>query len=564
MQVNKTAHNLPELEFGSLIGAMDAASQGISIADASHPDRALVYVNDAFIKLTGYDRSEIIGNNCRFLQGKNTDKKSVDTIRNALNSGDSCTVEIVNYKKNGEQFLNKLIISPIRDSLGKITHYAGIQTDITDLKKIENSLSREDSCFFWSGNLLSLSEHNSTSEKLQMEVAYVQLLKNVAISANESHNFKDAAIETISNICKYLNWDYGYCYIIKNGKIDICLDGQPLKKTSIFHENYPNGFRIKQVLSEKKPHWLCGKNLRDLGIDYVKGYFILPIEVSGEIVAVLEFLAQGDNSDLQNCDNDRLGEILNIISVQLGKVGEREEINIEMLNLERMLMQAQKMESLGTFTSGISHDFNNLLTPIQSLSQLNMRRAEEGSSLYKDMETIYNASKRGKELIKKLLSFGHETELEFVEVDVCNLLDETINLLSSIVPSSININKQTRSDNNLVMANPTQLQQVIMNMVSNSVAAIGQTTGSIDFIIDSDDKYSIIHIKDTGSGIPENIMHRIYDPFFTTKNVHEGTGLGLSVAYGIIKKHKGMIDLDSKLGKGTTFKIKLPLKKISL
>lgn len=563
MQINKI-QKIEEPEFTSLMGAMDAASQGISIADAAHPDMALVYVNDAFIKLSGYGRDEIVGRNCRFLQGKNTDRKSVETIKDAISKGGSCTVEIVNYKKSGEEFLNKLIISPIRNSEGKITHYAGIQTDITELKKIENSLRREDDCFFWSGDLLSLSHHNSTSEKLKMEVAYVQLLKNVAISANESHNFKDAAIETIHNICKYLNWDCGYCYIVKNGQIDFCLDSYPVSKHSNFHQKHPKGLKVVKVLEDKKPIWLCGKNLNDLNISEINGYFAMPVEVGGEIVAILEFITKLDNSEFQNCDNERLSEILNIIAVQLGKVAEREDISNEMLNLERMLLQAQKMESLGTFTSGISHDFNNLLTPIQSLSQLNMRRAEDGSTLYKDMETIYNASKRGKELIKKLLTFGHESELEFSEVDLCQLLDETINLLSSIVPSSININKRSLSDNNIVMANPTQLQQVIMNMVSNSVAAIGLTTGSIDFILDADDKYSIIQIKDNGSGIPEDIKHRIFDPFFTTKNVHEGTGLGLSVAYGVIKKHKGLIELESKLGKGTTFKIKLPLKKISL
>ncbi len=241
--------------------------------------------------------------------------------------------------------------------------------------------------------------------------------------------------------------------------------------------------------------------------------------------------------------------------------------------LEAQLRHAQKMETIGTLAGGIAHDFNNILTPIMGYTQMVMTDLPEDSELIEDLEHVLKAAQRAKELVKQILTFSRRLETEKVNVLVHLIVKEALSLITASIPSNIRIETKILSKDAAVYIAPTQLHQVVMNMCTNAYQAMKDKGGLLTILVDKvehlpefvlneftlyDIKYIVLKISDTGKGIPLELQERIFEPFFTTKGVGEGTGLGLSVAHGIIKDSNGAIKLESELGKGTQFTIYLP------
>ena len=246
----------------------------------------------------------------------------------------------------------------------------------------------------------------------------------------------------------------------------------------------------------------------------------------------------------------------------------------EKKQLQRQLFQAQRLESVGTLASGIAHDLNNILTPLttipQLLSQTIPNLSDSNQKLLKIMET---SAKRGGDVVKQILTFARGYEGKCCIFQVHQLLNEIIKVVNSTFCKSIIIETDIpQSDSWKIYADPTQIHQLLMNLLVNARDAMpsgGTLTISMrKFVIDETyakmhvdaqvGEYVLITIADTGVGIPEKIIDKIYDPFFTTKEVGKGTGLGLSSALGIIKTHGGFIDVSSQTGVGSIFKIYLP------
>lgn len=245
------------------------------------------------------------------------------------------------------------------------------------------------------------------------------------------------------------------------------------------------------------------------------------------------------------------------------------------MTIERQLQQAQKMEALGTLSGGIAHDFNNILTCIIGYTELALSDMPKGTLLERNLKQVYSAGKRGEDLVKQILAFSRQSEIEKKPVQVNLIIQEALKLLRSSTPVSIQINHNIQSDST-VLADPTQIHQVFMNLFTNSLDAVREKGGTVD--VDLEDvwldedfkkKHPNIHpgqhiklsVKDTGHGIEKSIVKQIFDPFFTTKELGKGTGLGLSVVHGIVKNHGGAISLDSEPNKGTTFHVFLPIDK---
>ncbi len=246
--------------------------------------------------------------------------------------------------------------------------------------------------------------------------------------------------------------------------------------------------------------------------------------------------------------------------------------------MQNQLLQAQKMKAVGELAGGIAHDFNNILFPVVVLSELLTEDLPPGSQEHDNALEILKAGKRGSDLVKQILSFARQSEHKLTPVQVQRVLKEVLKLSRSVIPANIEISQDIQSDCAMVMADPTQLHQVAMNLIINALHAVEHTNGKISvglkeilfqqegeyqedrFGISIDpDRYVMLSISDTGTGIDPAIMDKIFDPYFTTKGKNKGTGLGLAVAHGIIKEHGGYILVDSEPGKGTTFNIYLPL-----
>ncbi len=241
--------------------------------------------------------------------------------------------------------------------------------------------------------------------------------------------------------------------------------------------------------------------------------------------------------------------------------------------LQAQLQQAQKMEAVGSLAGGIAHDFNNILFPIIGLSEMLMYDLPPGSPEFENAEEILKAGKRGGELVQQILSFSRRTEHKRMPIRIQQILKEVIKLARSTIPADIIIEADIHSDCGPVMADPIQIHQVAMNLITNAYHALESAAGKISIQLQAvhidegepaaspvePGRYARLVISDTGCGIDPAVMGKIFEPYFTTKSQGKGTGLGLAVVYGIIKKHGGHITVESELKNGTTFKVFLPL-----
>ncbi len=241
--------------------------------------------------------------------------------------------------------------------------------------------------------------------------------------------------------------------------------------------------------------------------------------------------------------------------------------------LESQLRQAQKMEAIGTLAGGIAHDFNNILTPIMGYCQLALAETSKSSGVHRMIQQVLQSSFRAKSLVKQILAFSRKGEQERKPVQVNFIIKETLNFLRSSLPSTIDIRREIDPEAAFgsVMADPTQIHQIMMNLCANAAHAIGEKGGTLKVALSltelhdegelseiASGPYLKLSVTDTGCGMDDTVMQRIFEPYFTTKGASEGTGLGLAVVYGIVRNLGGTISVSSTPGRGTAFTILLP------
>jgi signal transduction histidine kinase/ActR/RegA family two-component response regulator len=251
----------------------------------------------------------------------------------------------------------------------------------------------------------------------------------------------------------------------------------------------------------------------------------------------------------------------------------RQKFERERAELEKQLFQLQKMETIGTLAGGIAHDFNNILTPILGYTDMALEELPDESNLRFDLEQINNAALRGKDLVQQILTFSREVDLNKKSIKLQPIVEEVLNLLKSSFPPNVEIRQQLDSKIGTVMADPTHIHQIVMNLCTNANHAMMKYGGILEVKLDGvklDQKsaekipnlkkgnYIRLRISDTGHGMDIKTKERIFEPFFTRKEVGSGSGLGLSVVHGIINNYGGAIEVDSAQDRGTTFTIYLP------
>jgi PAS domain S-box-containing protein len=242
--------------------------------------------------------------------------------------------------------------------------------------------------------------------------------------------------------------------------------------------------------------------------------------------------------------------------------------------LKSQLDHAHKLEAIGTLAGGIAHDFNNILSPILLYTEMMLEDVPEGNTLKFNLKEVYNAVIRAKDLTRQILTFSRQTEPKKASIIISPIVKEALKLLRSSLPTTIEIRQNIKSDVSVVLADPTQIHQILMNLCTNAAYAMREKGGLlevslVDVDLTSQDtdhipdleprKYVKLVVSDTGTGMESSVKERILEPYFTTKDKGEGTGLGLAVVHGIVKSYDGAITVDSEPGKGTVFQIFLPL-----
>ncbi|MBL7095358.1 PAS domain S-box protein [candidate division KSB1 bacterium] len=262
---------------------------------------------------------------------------------------------------------------------------------------------------------------------------------------------------------------------------------------------------------------------------------------------------------------DEGGKIINYVAI-------RRDVT-EQKRLADQLRQSQKMEAIGTLAGGIAHDFNNIIGAISGYTELTMDDVTNENSL-RNLQQVLKASHRAKDLVQQILAFSRLTEQEWKPLQICSIVKETLKLLRASLPATIEIRQDIQSNSSLILADPIQIHSLMMNLSTNAHHAMLEKDGILEVTLKEVEigaemallhqelapgKYIRLSVSDTGTGINPEIMDRIFDPYFTTKEVGEGSGMGLALVHGIVKNHHGEITVESELGKGTIFSVFLPV-----
>lgn len=240
---------------------------------------------------------------------------------------------------------------------------------------------------------------------------------------------------------------------------------------------------------------------------------------------------------------------------------------------EKALQQTRKMETIGTLAGGIAHDFNNILYMIIGNTELALDDTSKSNPVYMSLEEIKSASLRAAGIVKQLLDFSRKTDQKFKAIDAIDVIEDALRFLRSSIPSTIKIKKKLPDTKIAILADPIQIHQILMNICTNAFQAMEKKGGLIEIDVENiflnkdffdkysnftEGKYLKITIRDSGPGIGAEIIDRIFDPYFTTKEVGKGTGMGLAVVHGIVESHNGLVTVESDLEKGTTFNVFIP------
>ena len=261
---------------------------------------------------------------------------------------------------------------------------------------------------------------------------------------------------------------------------------------------------------------------------------------------------------------NKSGDIINFVSIH-------RDITLQG-KLERDLRQAQKMEAIGTLAGGIAHDFNNILAAIVGHAELARFKLSQDDPVRSNLDQVLKAGARATDLVKRILAFSRQTELRRQPVPIVSVVKEALKLLRPSLPTTIEIRREITlsPEDGVIFADPTEIHQVLMNLCTNAAHAMRANGGvllvRLSYLVVPDSRYSLypdlepgpyvcLSISDTGNGIDPGVLDRIFDPYFTTKPIGEGTGLGLSVVQGIVRTYGGTIKVHSLPGQGTTFEI---------
>ena len=471
-------------------------------------DRVIKKANERLCKIIGYTREELLGKSARILYGTDEDFEYVGREKyEQIRERNTGTVETPWQRKDGTMIDVLLSSSPIDPndlSIG-VTFTA---LDITSRKQVEKDLR-------------------------ESEEQYRSLFKNnhsvMLLIDPETANIVDANPAALS----FYGWSYEA--LTRKKMFDI----NTLKEEQVFGE-------MEKAKMEKRKHFyfrhcLASGEIRDVEV------YSGPIKVHGK-------------------------ELLYSIVYDITARKKAEE---EKAALEIQLLHARKMESIGTLSGGIAHDFNNLLGIILGNAEMAMDDVPELHPAKFNLNEIRTASLRARDVVKQLLSFGRKTDPKQRPVKLVQIAEDALKFLRSSIPTSIEIRQNIPVDtDDSILADSTQINQVMINLCTNAAHAMEDTGGVMTIGIQNiyldqisaavyphlpPGNYVKLTVSDTGPGIDPEIKNRIFDPYFTTKEVGKGSGIGLSVVHGIVKNHNGAISVDSKFGKGTTFSILFPV-----
>ncbi|MEY3758820.1 MAG: hypothetical protein RIR39_311, partial [Pseudomonadota bacterium] len=484
--------------------ALKHISQGVLI---TNHEQNILWINGAFTSITGYSRTEILGQNCRFMRGPLTDKKTLSNMRLAIKNNTTFSGEILNYRKDGTLFWNELTISPVFDEQGQLTNFISSTRDITDRKQIEYALHESE--FLWKFAIEGSGDGVWDWNVQTDQAVYSHLWKEMIGYAED---------EILPIKQEWLDRVHPDDQITVAEVLQAYLDG----KTDIYVAEY----RLRCKNGSYK--WILARGM------------------------VVDYTEEGTPLRM-------IGTHTDISKRKFQELQDKEHLN--------QLAHVTRLGLMGEMASGIAHEVNQPLTAIATYAQvsLNLIKAES-PNLDKLAEVVYKTQQqafRAGQIIRRMREFVKSNTKQVATTDLNELIQDAVGLcLPDLKRSNITLTLQLQSPLPLINVDKIQIEQVIINLVRNSADAFDsclenqQKEISIDSLLTLNEGIEV-RVKDNGSGIAEDQQQQILMPFYTTKT--EGMGMGLSICCSIIESHEGHLKFNSKVGKGTTFYFTLPI-----
>ncbi|MFP4159644.1 MAG: PAS domain S-box protein [Desulfobacterales bacterium] len=459
--------------------------------------------NDRFVELIGSSRQDLAGMNIFNLP----DGDAVAAVKAALNGRQGVYKGVYRSVTGGKATPARALIEPFRDSTGNVVGGVGMVEDISERKKAEDAL-------------------RESEEKYRILV----------------ENAKEAIFVVQDGLIRFAN--QATCEL--------------------------TGYSLEELTSRKFTDFMYPEDS-----EFFQGELFQPYSgVDHEAECCFRILGSPENvrwGALKSVEIEWEGRpaTLNFLS----DITEQKKARQEREKLEMRLRQAQKIEALGTLTGGVAHDFNNILSIIMGYTELLQAELPEDHEAQKGLREISSAGRRARDVVRQLLTFSRRGEEEKSPQNISFVIKEGIRMIRSTTPSFIDIREDISTDLPLVMANPTKIHQLIINLCKNASDAMDEKGGVLTVRFEQETleekttafgsdlhkgDYVKLTVEDTGNGIAAESLERIFDPYYTTKEVDKGTGLGLSVVLGIVQDLGGGILVDSEKGRGSRFEVFFP------
>ncbi|CAD7797766.1 Signal-transduction histidine kinase senX3 [Chryseobacterium aquaeductus] len=485
--------------------ALNSANSGIIITDNLQPDNPIIYCNRAFEKITGYKHDEIIGHNCRFLQLQDRSQSERQEIKKSIKEGTECRVQIRNYKKNGKLFWNELFVSPVKNERGEITHFIGVQNDITEAKK---------------------NEHELREEKASIERKIEDRTKQL----KDNEIFLSSIIQTVRESLLVLDADY---------------------KVLSANSHFLNTFKVTSLDTVGTLLFELGNHQWDIAA--LKELLIKILPTNNPVI---DFEVEHDFPYI-----GKKIMLLNAYRIEFeGQYKDRILIAIEDITEKREIDRRKD-----DFLSIASHELKTPLTTIKGLVQLLQRMPPEAATqkYTTTLDKVGSYVDRLNNLITELLDTSKiqsgNIELHKEPFDIYKTIKDTVENLSLATPDyKIILSGNT---NAVILGDELQISQVINNLISNAVK-YSPGTNTIEVYLNKVGNFIKVSVTDYGMGISAQDKAKIFERFFRARDIQKkfpGLGIGLYISHEIIANHKGTLWVESEIGKGSTFSFTLPI-----
>lgn len=495
-----------------------ATNCSVLVTDARVSHHPIVYVNPAFLVLTGYAEQEVIGQTTSILTGLDTDRASMEKLAMALQDGWACRVRICHYRKSGTSFWSDVSLSPVKDRLGRVTSVVWTMSEVSQL-----------------GQITETPEKTQVEQALRDSEARLDLAVQVGQVGFFEHDHRTDS----------LSWSP----ILRD--ISGVGTDEPASWQRYLELVHPDD-RDRVVSTVQRAHAMTGNGLHE-----VEYRLIRPDGAMRHISLRSLTSFDGDGSSRQPVRT--LGTVVNVTDRK---------------NVKARWRETARMDAIGTFAGGIAHELNNGLTAVLGFSELALPLIPVETKSHRHVGQVVAAAQKSRELIQQLLAFGGQNDHGRCPLLLHSLAKESLRFLRPTIPLWIELKTQIAHATNPISANAMQMHEMMFHLVDHAVRGMQKTGGVLDvqlqnreFVTDQilpsgrlpAGRYVCLSARNTGEGLDPQSISRLVDSLVTSKAVNEEQGVGLTVVHGIVSAHGGILAVESHIGTSTTVSAYLPV-----